>query len=65
MMHGYSRYFRYLSLFCFSMLALVVVDNLMLIYAFWELVGFSSYLLIGFWFTSDTASTSPIKKLLS
>ena len=52
---GYSRYFRYLSLFCFSMLALVVADNLVLLYAFWELVGFSSYLLIGFWFTRESA----------
>ncbi len=51
----YSRYFAYLSFFCFSMLALVVVDNLVLFYAFWELVGFSSYLLIGFWFTRDKA----------
>ncbi|MDB4920573.1 NADH-quinone oxidoreductase subunit L [Mucilaginibacter sp.] len=48
---GYNRYFAYLSLFCFSMLALVVADNLVLFYIFWELVGFSSYLLIGFWFT--------------
>ncbi|MFD0792810.1 NADH-quinone oxidoreductase subunit L [Mucilaginibacter litoreus] len=52
---GYSRYFRYLSMFCFSMLGLVVVDNLILLYAFWELVGFSSYLLIGFWFTRESA----------
>ncbi|MEB0263847.1 NADH-quinone oxidoreductase subunit L, partial [Mucilaginibacter sp. 10I4] len=52
---GYSRYFRYLSLFCFSMLTLVVVDNLILLYAFWEMVGFSSYLLIGFWFTRESA----------
>jgi NADH-quinone oxidoreductase subunit L len=51
----YSRYFTYLSFFCFSMLALVVVDSLILFYAFWELVGFSSYLLIGFWFTKDKA----------
>jgi NADH-quinone oxidoreductase subunit L len=50
-----SRYFAYLSFFCFSMLALVVVDNLVLFYIFWELVGFSSYLLIGFWFTRDKA----------
>ncbi|QJD98267.1 NADH-quinone oxidoreductase subunit L [Mucilaginibacter robiniae] len=50
-----QRYFRFLSLFCFSMLALVVVDSLILFYAFWELVGFSSYLLIGFWFTRDKA----------
>jgi NADH-quinone oxidoreductase subunit L len=52
---GYSRYFRYLSLFCFSMLALVVVDNLIMLYAFWEMVGFSSYLLIGFWYTRESA----------
>ncbi|QEM05382.1 NADH-quinone oxidoreductase subunit L [Mucilaginibacter rubeus] len=51
----YSRYFTYLSFFCFSMLALVVADSMVLFYAFWELVGFSSYLLIGFWFTKDKA----------
>ncbi|MEO8884737.1 MAG: NADH-quinone oxidoreductase subunit L [Mucilaginibacter sp.] len=51
----YNRYFTYLSFFCFSMLALVVADNLVLLYAFWELVGFSSYLLIGFWFTRQNA----------
>jgi len=51
----YSRYFTYLSFFCFSMLGLVIVDSLVLFYAFWELVGFSSYLLIGFWFTKDKA----------
>ncbi len=52
---NYKRYFIYLSFFCFSMLALVVVDNMFLFYAFWELVGFSSYLLIGFWFTKVKA----------
>jgi len=52
---NYKRYFTYLSFFCFSMLALVVADNLILFYGFWELVGFSSYLLIGFWFTRDKA----------
>lgn len=51
----YKRYFTYLSLFCFSMLALVVVDSMILFYVFWELVGFSSYLLIGFWFTREKA----------
>lgn len=51
----YKRYFTYLSFFCFSMLALVVADNLVLFYIFWELVGFSSYLLIGFWFTKEKA----------
>jgi NADH-quinone oxidoreductase subunit L len=51
----YRRYFAYLSFFCFSMLALVIVDNLVLFYIFWELVGFSSYLLIGFWFKRNKA----------
>ena len=51
----FRRYFRYLSFFCFAMLALVVVDNLLLLYTFWELVGFASYLLIGFWFTREKA----------
>ena len=52
---NYNRYFAYLSFFCFSMLALVVADNLLLFYIFWELVGFSSYLLIGFWYKRDKA----------
>jgi len=51
----YNRYFAYLSFFCFSMLALVVADNLIAFYIFWELVGFLSYLLIGFWFTREKA----------
>ena len=52
---NFKRYFTYLSFFCFSMLALVVADNLFLFYIFWELVGFSSYLLIGFWFDKEKA----------
>lgn len=61
---NYSRYFIYLSLFCFSMLALVIVDNMVLLYAFWELVGFSSYLLIGFWFTREKAVLANKKAFL-
>ncbi len=49
------RYFSYLSLFCFAMLCVVIADNLFILYAFWELVGFASYLLIGFWFTKKKA----------
>ncbi len=49
------RYFAYLSLFCFAMLCVVMADNLFILYAFWELVGFASYLLIGFWFTKKKA----------
>ncbi|MXV17778.1 NADH-quinone oxidoreductase subunit L [Hufsiella ginkgonis] len=48
-------YWTCLGLFCFSMMALVVADSLLLIYLFWELVGFSSYLLIGFWNTRQAA----------
>lgn len=49
------RYWTYLSLFCAAMLGLVIADNLLLMYICWELVGFASYLLIGFWFTKDAA----------
>lgn len=52
---GIHRYWTYLSLFCSAMLGLVVADNLLLMYICWELVGFASYLLIGFWFTKDAA----------
>jgi len=52
---GYARYFGLLGLFTFSMLGIVIADNLLLLFIFWELVGFSSYLLIGFWFEKPTA----------
>jgi proton-translocating NADH-quinone oxidoreductase chain L len=45
----YPRYFAYLGLFCFSMLALVLSNSLIQLFVFWELVGISSFLLIGFW----------------
>lgn len=61
---NYDRYFIYLSLFCFSMLALVVADSMVLLYGFWELVGFSSYLLIGFWFTREKAVQANKKAFL-
>jgi len=61
---NYDRYFIYLSFFCFSMLALVVVDSMVLLYVFWELVGFSSYLLIGFWFTREKAVQANKKAFL-
>ena len=53
---GYVRFFLYLSLFTSSMLGLVLSSNLIQIYAFWELVGMCSYLLIGFWFTRPSAA---------
>ncbi len=52
---GIHRYWMYLSLFCFAMLGLTISNNLLMMYIFWELVGFASYLLIGFWFTKDSA----------
>lgn len=52
---GIQRYWAHLGLFCFAMLGLVIADNLLLMYVFWELVGFASYLLIGFWFTRPAA----------
>jgi NADH-quinone oxidoreductase subunit L len=58
-MHGdprYNRFFAYLSIFSFSMLGLVLAESLLFIYIFWELVGLSSYLLIGFWFEKKSAA---------
>ena len=46
----YGRYFAFLGLFTFSMLGIVVTNNILMMYIFWELVGLSSYLLIGFWY---------------
>jgi NAD(P)H-quinone oxidoreductase subunit 5 len=53
---GYVRFYLYLSLFTASMLGLVLSSNLIRIYAFWELVGMCSYLLVGFWFTRPSAA---------
>ncbi len=50
---GYARYFTYLNLFTFSMLILVMADNLPLLFVGWEGVGLCSYLLIGFWFDKE------------
>jgi NADH-quinone oxidoreductase subunit L len=52
---GFERYFSFLSLFSFSMLGLVIATNIFQMYIFWELVGVSSYLLIGFYYTKDSA----------
>ena len=53
--HGFQRYFAFLSLFTFSMLGLVLATNIFQMYIFWELVGVSSYLLIGFYYTDPAA----------
>jgi NADH-quinone oxidoreductase subunit L len=58
------RYWAYLGLFCFSMMGLVISDSLLLLYLFWELVGFSSFLLIGFWFTKHSASQAAKKAFI-
>nr|YP_010500712.1 NADH-plastoquinone oxidoreductase subunit 5 [Cerastium glomeratum]UXB55958.1 NADH-plastoquinone oxidoreductase subunit 5 [Cerastium glomeratum] len=55
---GYLRFFAYMSFFYTSMLGLVTSSNLIQIYLFWELVGMSSYLLIGFWFTRPIAANA-------
>jgi NADH-quinone oxidoreductase subunit L len=62
---GFSRYFAYLSLFSFSMLGLVVADNYFQTFVFWELVGLSSYLLIGFWFAKPSAADASRKAFVT
>ena len=59
----YSRYFAYLGLFTFSMNGIVLANNLVSMYMFWELVGVSSYLLIGHWFEKDSLLQMQVKKL--
>jgi NADH-quinone oxidoreductase subunit L len=61
---GYWRYYAYLSLFTASMLGLVMMDSLVLIYVFWEMVGLSSFLLIGFWFNRPSAAAAAKKAFL-
>jgi NADH-quinone oxidoreductase subunit L len=58
------RYFGFLSLFVFSMLGIVLTDNLFVMYGFWELVGLSSYLLIGFWYKKPEAVQASKKAFL-
>ncbi|MCE9542989.1 MAG: NADH-quinone oxidoreductase subunit L [Verrucomicrobia bacterium] len=53
---GYWRYFAGLALFLFSMLGIVLADNLVMMFIFWELVGVSSYILIGHYFRKDSAA---------
>ena len=60
-----SRYFTGLSIFMFSMTGIVLSDNLVMTFIFWELVGFSSYLLIGHWFTKDSAADAAKKAFIT
>ena len=66
-MHGdpkYHRFFAYLGIFAFSMLGIVVTNNFLMMYAAWELVGLSSYLLIGFWYEKPAPGYAATKAFL-
>ena len=62
--HGFQRFYAFLSLFSFSMLGLVVATNIFQMYIFWELVGVSSYLLIGFYYTKPSAVSASKKAFI-
>ena len=61
---GFTRYFGYLSLFAFSMLGIVLANNFLTLFMAWELVGASSYLLIGFWYDKPIAADAGKKAFL-
>tara|TARA_Y100001970_G_scaffold35440_1_gene43814 strand:+ start:1235 stop:3382 length:2148 start_codon:yes stop_codon:yes gene_type:complete len=61
----FSRYYAYLGLFTFSMNGIVLADSITMIYIFWELVGLSSYLIIGFWFEKNSAASASKKAFLT
>ncbi len=61
---GYHRYYAFMSLFTASMLGLVLADNLLMMFIFWELVGLCSYLLIGFWFHRPAAANAAKKAFI-
>src|SRR6184192_512104 len=61
---GYYRFFSYLNLFMFFMLTLVLASNYLLMFVGWEGVGLASYLLIGFWFTKDSAASAGKKAFI-
>ena len=60
----YNRYFAYLGIFSFSMYGIVLTHNILMMYIFWELVGLSSYLLIGFWFEKKSAADAGKKAFI-
>src|SRR5437762_10791059 len=62
---GESRYFAALSLFMFAMLGIVFANNFVMLFIFWELVGFTSYVLIGHWFERDSAAEAAKKAFLT
>src|SRR5262249_16056179 len=62
---GFSRFFACLSLFTFSMLGIVLANNFVQLFIFWELVGVSSYLLIGFWFEKPSGGEAAKKAFIT
>src|SRR3989440_11285678 len=62
---GKSRYFAALSLFMFAMLGIVFANNFVMLFIFWELVGFTSYVLIGHWFFRDAAADAANKAFIT
>ena len=62
---GESRYFAALSLFMFAMLGIVFANNFVMLFIFWELVGFTSYVLIGHWFFRDAAADAANKAFIT
>jgi NADH-quinone oxidoreductase subunit L len=62
---GKSRYFAALSLFMFAMLGIVLANNFVMLFVFWELVGFTSYVLIGHWFYRDAAADAGKKAFIT
>src|SRR2546429_6414855 len=62
---GRSRYFAALSLFMFAMLGIVLANNFIMLFMFWELVGFTSYVLIGHWFYRDAAADAANKAFIT
>src|SRR6266404_317457 len=62
---GKSRYFAALSLFMFAMFGIVLANNFVMLFIFWELVGFTSYVLIGHWFVRDSAAEAAKKAFLT
>jgi len=62
---GKSRYFAALSLFMFAMLGIVLASNFVMLFIFWELVGFTSYVLIGHWFYRDAAADAANKAFIT
>src|SRR3984957_1312363 len=61
---SYYRFFAYLNLFMFFMLTLVLANNYLMMFIGWEGVGLASYLLIGFWFTKDSAASAGKKAFI-